>query len=637
MAGLRRATTFPGARRAQQEGGGADDTKNKISFRGVWREARELVWESRHRLAIGLVLILINRLASFVLPSSSKILIDEVIGNDRADLLVPLSVAAFLATAIQAATTFGLAIVLSITAQRAITEMRKKVQKHVMRLPVGFFDSTKSGALISRIITDPEGIRNLVGTGMVQMIGGMITASIALTVLFWLNWQLTVITLLVLISFGIGMAMAFSRVRPLFRERGELNARLSGRLAEALGGVRVVKSYTAERHEDLVFAKGAHRLFRNVAKTLTATSAVTATASVIFGTIGAVMLLIGGRAILAGSMTLGDLVMYIFFTGMVAAPMIQISNIGTQISEAFAGLDRIRELRRLATEADEDRDKEALPTVRGDIELRDVEFEYEEDVPVLRGVSFSAPAGTTTALVGSSGSGKSTILGLLMGFYRPQAGQVFIDGHELTSVAMADYRAQLGIVLQENFLFDGTVAENIGYSNPKATRETIVEAAKIANCHGFIEELPESYDTVVGERGVKLSGGQRQRVAIARAILANPSILVLDEATSSLDSESEALIQEGLANLRQGRTTFVIAHRLSTIQSADQILVVEEGQIVERGSHQELLELDGRYRELYDKQYKFERNRFINPGEDFTPTPQRPEAPAPRRRRQSSL
>jgi ABC-type multidrug transport system fused ATPase/permease subunit len=441
-------------------------------------------------------------------------------------------------------------------------------------------------------------------------------------VLFWLNWQLTVGILLILLFFGGVMAVAFTRLRPVFRERGELNARVTGRLAESLGGIRIVKAYSSEKREDRVFTRGAHRLFRNVARTITGTSAVSAFATAVIGAVGVLMILFGGQAILAGTMTLGDLVMYIFFTGLMAAPVVQIASISTQISEAFAGLDRIRELLQMTTEGEEDRGREPLATVEGEIEFDDVGFEYVEGVPVLREVSFHAPAGSTTALVGSSGSGKSTLIGLVMAFYRPTAGSVRIDGKDLREVRLRDYREHLGVVLQDNFLFDGTVLDNIRFARPDATERDVLEAARVAHCDEFARALPEGYATVVGERGVKLSGGQRQRVAIARAILADPRILILDEATSSLDSESEAMIQDGLRRLRHGRTTFVIAHRLSTIRSADQILVLEQGRIVERGTHTELLALGGRYRDLHDRQYSVETDRFVNPGEDFTPEPQ---------------
>ncbi len=589
-----------------------------LSLPVVWREARDLVWAHRSRLAAGLSLMLVNRLAGLVLPGTSKFLIDDVIGRQRAELLWPLALAAGAATVVQAGTSFALSQVLGVAAQRAITNMRRTVEAHVLRLPITYFDSTKSGILISRVMTDAEGIRNLVGNGLVQLVGGLVTASIGLVVLFYLNWRLTTLTLVVLLTFGTGMAVAFKRLRPLFRERGKINAEVTGRLGEALGGVRIVKSYTAEKREDLVFTRGAHRLFRNVARSITGVSAITAFSTVVIGAIGVLMIVVGGRAILAGTMTLGDFVMYLFFTGLVAAPLVQIASVGTQISEAFAGLDRIREVRSMATEDDQDASRLRVEQFSGDVRFEDVGFEYTAGVPVLRGVSFHAPAGSTTALVGSSGSGKSTLISLVMAFNRPRSGRVLVDGVDLAGVRLRDYRAHLGVVLQENFLFDGTIAENIAYAHPHASRAEIEAAARVAHCDVFIREFPDRYDTVVGERGVKLSGGQRQRVAIARAILADPRILVLDEATSSLDSESEALIQDGLRTLRHGRTTFVIAHRLSTIQSADQILVLEGGRIVERGTHESLLAADGRYRQLHDKQYRLERNRFVNPGEELT-------------------
>jgi ABC-type multidrug transport system fused ATPase/permease subunit len=599
----------------------ADPSKKKKLTPGAWEEARRLVWEHRKRMSLGLGLMLVNRLAGLVAPWSTKWLMDDVIGKNRWDLLPQIAFAVGAATLVEAATSFGNSQILGVAAQRAITEMRKDVEAHVMRLPIRYFDSTKSGILISRIMTDAEGIRNLVGTGLVQLTGSILTAVIATGILFYLNWRLTCATLVILGTFGGGMAWAFTRLRPLFRERGQINAEVTGRLAETLGGVRIVKSYTAEKREELVFAKGAHRLFRNVAKSLTGVSAVTAFSSVVIGSIVIAMLLVGGSSIRAGRMSIGDLVAYLSFTALMTMPVIQLASIGTQLSEAFAGLDRIREIRRMATEDDEDASREPMPDVRGEVTFDNVTFEYAEGAPVLKRVSFVAPAGSTTALVGSSGSGKSTLISLVMTFNRPLTGRVLVDGRDLMAVKLRDYRGQLGVVLQDNFLFDGTIADNIAYGNPHATRAEIVAVSTIAHCDEFIRGFEKEYDTIVGERGVRLSGGQRQRVAIARAILADPKVLILDEATSSLDSESEALIQDGLKTLRQGRTTFVIAHRLSTIRSADQILVLEQGEIVERGTHEALLARGGRYRQLYDKQYNFERDQFINPGEDFTPEP----------------
>ncbi len=601
--------------------------KKKVSAQAAWREARELVWAHRRRLTLGLVLMLISRLAGLVLPATSKYLIDEVVGKQRTELLLPIAVAAGIATIIQAITSFANSQILGVAAQRAITDMRKRVQARVMHLPVRYFDSTQTGVLLSRIMTDAEGLRNLVGTGLVQLAGGLLTAVMGLSVLFYLNWKLTTITLVVLGAFAGGMAYAFSTLRPLFRERGKINAEVTGRLTEALGGIRIVKSYTAEKREEIVFTKGAHRLFRNVAKSMTGVSATTAGSTVIVGIVGVLMIGFGGRAILAGQMTLGDLVMYIFFIGLVAAPLVSIASIGTQITEAFAGLDRIREILDMSTEVDEDASRQPLGRLAGDVKFENVWFEYNPGQPVLRGVSFHAAPGSTTALVGSSGSGKSTLISLVMAFNRPTQGRILIDGQDLSTVRLMDYREQLASVLQENFLFDGTIADNVGYANPSASLDEIKDACRIAHCDEFITQFAEGYDTVVGERGIKLSGGQRQRVSIARAILANPRILILDEATSSLDSESEQMIQDGLRQLRSGRTSFVIAHRLSTIRSADQILVIEAGEIVERGTHHELLALGGRYRQLYDKQYKFEADRFVNPGEDFTPAPAAVTAP----------
>jgi subfamily B ATP-binding cassette protein MsbA len=591
----------------------------RVNFATAWQEARQLVRTHRRRIALGLVLMVIGQLAGLVMPWCSKFLIDDVIGKGRHDLLVPLALAAGGATLIQAATTFANSQVLGVAAQRAIADMRMRVQHHVSLLPTRFFDSTQSGILISRIMSDAEGIRNLVGSGLVQLVGGLLTAVLGLGVLFWLHWQLTLGMLLVLGTFGGSMTFAFKKLRPLFRERGKIQGEVTGRLSESLQGIRIVKAYTAERRERLVFARGAHRLLRNVAESLTGVSATTAFSILVVGAVGVLMTLVGGRAILAGQMTLGEFFMYVFFTGLVAGPLVQIASIGTQITEAFAGLDRIHELLSTPTEVDEEEKRAPIPDLRGEVAFEHVSFAYVENVPVLRDISFTAPAGSTIALVGSSGSGKSTLISLVMAFNRPNAGRVLIDGRDLAGLKLRQFRHHLGVVLQENFLFDGTIADNIRFSRPEATIEQVREVARIAHCDEFIAGFPNGYDSVVGERGIRLSGGQRQRVAIARAILADPRILILDEATSSLDSESEAMIQDGLRTLRRGRTSFVIAHRLSTIRSAEQILVLEAGQIVERGTHDQLLAKHGRYKQLYDRQYQLELDRFINPGEDFTP------------------
>jgi subfamily B ATP-binding cassette protein MsbA len=478
-------------------------------------------------------------------------------------------------------------------------------------------------------MTDAEGIRNLVGTGFVQMIGGVFSAGVALAVLLWLNWRLTSVTLVCLGGFGAIMVVGFSKIRPIFRERGKIQAEVTGRLTESLGGIRVVKAYTSEKREERIFTTGVHRLLRNIAKSMVGVSAITSLSTLVFGVVGVVMSIVGAREVLAGRMTVGDIFMFVMFTGLLVRPLVQMSNIGTQFTEAFAGLDRIREV--LSEEAEtEGEDQIALPRVEGHVAFEAVDFEYNPEQPVLRAVGFDAPAGTTTALVGSSGAGKSTVISLVMGFRHPRSGRVTVDGHDLRDVRMDDYRRHIAVVLQDDFLVAGTIADNRASGRPGASRDDVARAGRLARCEEFVSQFDHGYDTVIGERGVKLSGGQRQRVSIARATLADPRILILDEATSSLDSENEAAIQEGFGRLKKGRTTFVIAHRLSTIRNADQILVMENGEIVERGTHQELLAAGGRYRDLHDKQYQLEMDRFVNPGEDFTLRRQTEmEAPAP--------
>jgi subfamily B ATP-binding cassette protein MsbA len=601
--------------RAARSAGGDEKKRKAPPFKVIVRDAAELVHERRGRLAIGFGLLAINRICGLVLPGTTKFLLDEVIGKGRRELLAVLVLAAGGATLVQAVTSFALSQILGRAAQRSITEMRRRVQRHISTLPIAFFDQTKTGALLSRVMTDAEGIRNLVGTGLVEVAGGLLTAALALGILFYLSVKLTVITVAVLSLFGAVLLYAFKTLRPLFRERSKINAEVSGRLAESFSGIRVVKAYRAERREALVFTKGVHRLFRNVAKTMTGFGAVSAFSTLLLGVVGVAIMWVGSHEVLAHRMTLGSFFSFTLYLGMLVGPVIQIVSIGSQITEAFAGLERIREIRDEKPEDARDAALETLPRIVGDVEFDDVSFEYEEGVPVLRHVSFEARPGTSTALVGPSGAGKSTLIGLVAAFYRPTSGTVRVDGRDLSRVRLVDYRTQLGVVFQENFLFDGTVLENIAFARPEASREDVLSAARIARCDDFIRELPEGYDTVVGERGVKLSGGQRQRVAIARAVLADPRILILDEATSSLDSESEAAIQEGLAELMRGRTTFVIAHRLSTIRNADTILVLEGGEIVERGNHRELLARGGRYFDLYTKQYGLERNLFLNPGE----------------------
>jgi subfamily B ATP-binding cassette protein MsbA len=582
----------------------------------AWRELRALMRRHRGHVAIGIILTLVSRAAGLVLPASSKYFIDDVLVDRRVDLLLPLAAVVIAATIVQATTGYVNSLVLGVAAQRAVADMRRRLAAHVLRLPIAHFDDTQVGILTSRIMNDPDGIRNLLGSGFVQLLGALVTAAASLGVLFWIDWRMTTVMLLFLTAIGGGVAVAFARLRPINRKRSVEFARVTGRLSEALGGIRILKAYVAERREDLVFTRGVHRMLRLVVRTLTGWSAVGALTALTVGGIGATLILMGGREVLDGTMSLGDLAMYALFTGLVAAPLIQVAQIGTQLSDALAGLERARELLDEPTEGEDD-PADALPRLRGDVRFEDVGFAYRVGVAVLSDVTLVAPAGSTTALVGPSGAGKSTMLGLLAAFYRPTTGRILVDDVDVATVNLRRYREQLGLVLQDTILFDGTILENIRFSRPDASLEDVMRVAAVAHCDEFIERMPERYDTIVGERGVKLSGGQRQRVAIARALLADPSILLLDEATSSLDSESEAHIQAGLEALRRGRTTFVIAHRLSTILGADQIIVLDGGEVVERGTHAELLAKDGRYARLYERQQRAEGNRFINPGEEL--------------------
>ncbi len=566
-------------------------------------------------LALGAVLMVINRLCGLALPVSTKYLINTVMLKHEMKLLVPIVLTVAGATLIQGVTSFSLTQLLSKAGQRLITEMRIRVQEHIGRLSVRFYDANKTGTLVSRIMSDVEGIRNLMGTGLVELTGGLLTAVISTILLFRISAMMTSVTLIVLILFGLLLQRAFKTVRPIFRERGKISAEVTGRLTETLGGVRVIKGYHAEAREAAVFAKGAHRLLDNVFSSLTTISLMTLGSTVLMGLVGAMIWYMGATQVSAGKMQVGDFSEYTLLLAFMVAPVVQIVNIGTQVSEALAGLERTREILREVPEDEDPHRIAPIPKIQGHVQFDHVNFSYEPGKPVLNDVSFDSPPGTVTALVGSSGSGKSTMIGLITAFHAPDSGTVWVDRVDLSTVKLAGYREQLGVVLQESFLFDGSIRDNVGFSRPDASEEQILEACRIARVDEFALNFPEGYGTVVGERGVKLSGGQKQRVSIARAILADPRILILDEATSSLDSESEALIQAGLNHLMRGRTTFVIAHRLSTIRRADQILVVEGGQIIERGNHQQLYALGGRYYDLYTRQHGVEANMFLAPGE----------------------
>jgi ABC-type multidrug transport system fused ATPase/permease subunit len=589
-----------------------------------------LIWDllrpRRGLLAFGFVLMMINRISGLALPYSTKFLFDNVITQRHIQLLKPIVLAVLVATAVQGVTSFSLTQLLSKAAQRLITDLRQQVQAHVGRLPIAFHDSTKTGMLVSRIMSDVEGVRNLIGTGLVDLVGGLITATIALVLLFRISAQMTLLAFAFLLFFGLFLKKAFGTIRPIFRERGKINAEVTGRLSESLGGVRVIKGYHAEEREEKVFAAGVQRLLVNVLRSLTASSVMSLSASLLLGVVGATIEYLGARQIFAAKLTIGGLVMYNAFMAFLIAPMMQIVQIGTQLTEAVAGLERTHEILSESQEEKDPRRTVTLAEIEGNIEFENVSFSYDGTRTVLRDVAFHAPPGTVTALVGSSGSGKSTTIGLISAFYVPNSGRVLVDGIDLSTVRLDSYRTRLGVVLQESFLFDGTIRENVAFSRPAASEEQIMRACAIARVDEFAESFADKYDTVVGERGVKLSGGQRQRISIARAILAAPRILILDEATSSLDSESEALIQQGLSYLMQGRTTFVIAHRLSTIRRADQILVMEQGRIVERGTHERLYALRGRYYDLYTKQHGVESNLFLAPGEGDVVVDQEPDS-----------
>jgi ABC-type multidrug transport system fused ATPase/permease subunit len=597
-----------------------ESAKNPTNWKAVWPDILALVKPRKNQLLLGLVLIVVSRLAGMVLPASTKFLIDDVLAKHRAELLVPLILAVLGATALQAGTSFWLTQLLSKSAQKLISELRCKVQAHVGRLPVTYFDVNKTGQLVSRIMNDVEGVRNLVGTGLVEFVGGLLTAFFSFFVLLKLSPTLTGLALAVVLSYTLVLRKAFTTLRPIFRERGKITAEVTGRLTESLGGVRVVKGYHAETREEEVFQKGVGRILDNVLKSLTGVSVLSLSATVLLGLVGALVMFVGGRQILNGTLKLGDFFAFTAFMAFLVAPVFQVVGIGTQLTEAIAGLERTREILSERTEDDDPRRSGSIGPISGDVSFEDVWFAYEEGKPVLRGVSFDAPAGTVTALVGSSGSGKSTTIGLISAFHTPLSGRVTVDGVDLSTARLGSYRTQLGVVLQETFLFDGTIRENVAFARPDAPEEAILHACKIARVDEFAERFPHGYETLVGERGVKLSGGQKQRVSIARAILADPRILILDEATSSLDSETEAMIQEGLGYLMHGRTTFVIAHRLSTIRRADQILVMEEGRVVERGTHSQLYAAEGRYHDLYTRQHGLEANLFLAPGEGDSTT-----------------
>jgi len=597
--------------------GQAEQPKRKPDLKKLWPQIKALVVPRKGLLLAGLVLMAINRVAGLVLPYESKALVDKVFSplHPQPKFLPQIIALVFSAMVLQAITSFSLTQLLSKAGQRLIAEMRRQVQRHVGLLSVSYYDENRTGTLVARIMSDVEGVRNLVGTGLVEFVGGMLTAVMVFFFLLHRSATVTLTVFAVVGAFVIVLQYGFKTIRPIFRERGKINAEVTGRLTESLGGVRVIKGYHAEEREASVFAVGVERLLANVMKSLTMTSTLSAASTTVLGLVSSLVMWLGGNLVLKSTWTVGDYFQYNVFLAVMVAPVFQIVNIGTQLTEAFAGLDRTNEI---MSEIEENQSPERtlkMPPIQGTVRFEDVEFAYDPDKPVLHGVSFLAEPGTVTALVGSSGSGKSTMISLLCAFHTPTKGRVVVDGVDLAHVDLNTFRSQLGVVLQDSFLFDGTIRENILFSRPDATEEQFLFACRTARVDEFAERYPDAYDTIVGERGVKLSGGQRQRLSIARALLAEPRILILDEATSSLDSESEAMIQAGLSQLMQGRTTFVIAHRLSTIRRADQILVVEQGKIVERGNHAELFAMGGRYYDLYTRQHGLEANLFLAPGE----------------------
>jgi ABC-type multidrug transport system fused ATPase/permease subunit len=590
-------------------------SRPKPKLKKVFPEIWKLIKPRRLLLGGSFLLMIVNRFSGLILPASTRYLIDNVMGKHQLHLLPIIVGVVVTATIIQGATSFTLTQLLSKEGQRLIAELRMKVQAHIGRLPVAFYDATRTGTLVARIMTDVEGVRNLIGTGVIDFFGGLLTAIFAFGYLIHLSVQMTLVTFVILVIFGLILQRAFKTIRPIFRERSKINSEVTGRLTESLGGVRVVKGYHAEASEANVFSAGVNRLLRNVISSLTAQSLMSLASTAVLGLVGALIMYLGAHQVVVGRLTTGGYVTYVMFLAFMIAPIVQLVAIGTQLTEAIAGLDRTTEILSELEEDSSPTRTQVLGPIRGEVVFRDVTFEYDPGKPVLHGISFESRPGTVTALVGSSGSGKSTIISLVCAFHTATTGQVLVDGVDLATVQLSSYRNQLGVVLQETFLFDGTIRENILFSRPDATEEQLMEACRIARVDEFAERFPDGYETIVGERGVKLSGGQRQRLSIARAILADPRILILDEATSSLDSESEAMIQAGLNHLMEGRTTFVIAHRLSTIRRADQILVVEEGEIIERGTHETLYALGGRYYDLYTRQHGLETNLFLAPGE----------------------